>query len=112
MRIYSIPPASLGDLVMGAEMNIKQGVERSAVKCHLLGRAWQLHPDLTRVMATCARSNQKDQWVTVCGGWGRVFKEVGSGRSWGAANQDTSYTCTELVKTTTKKEDILKQKIN
>lgn len=78
MGIYSIPPASLGNLVMGAEINIKQGVERSAVKGHLLGRTWQLHPDLTRVMATCSRYNQKDQWVIVCVGWGRMF--MGSGR--------------------------------
>lgn len=62
----------------------------------------QLHPDLTRVMATCAKSNQKDQglsglpWGGLRGGCSR---EVGDERSWGASDQDTTYTCTELVKT-------------
>lgn len=83
MGIDSIPPASLGNLVMGAEINMKQGLKRSAVKCHLLGMTWQLHPDLTRVMATCARSNQKDQGlsglpcVCVCGGGVQGKWEVG-----------------------------------
>lgn len=88
-------------------------MERSAIKCHLLGMTWQLHPDLTRVMATCAKSSQKDQGLSgllYMGLGGGCSSKVGVGRSWGASNQDTSYTCTELVKT--KKEDILKQKIN